>query len=128
MIALKSPSLSCLSASLGLATILCYGCAADGVRQQAAYDRKIQHTEQLLIAAGEADSLAAAAMLSVGPTFDPAQRLTLSAKRAWPEGSPTYVDAISARRVAHYRIDADGKISLRRFLFSGFAAKRRQLM
>jgi hypothetical protein len=50
------------------------------------------------------------------------------AKRAWPEGSPTYVDAISARRVAHYRIDADGKISLRRFLFFGFAAKRLQLM
>jgi hypothetical protein len=291
MIALKSPSLSRLSASLlmGLATILCYGCAADGVRQQSTYVREIQRTEQLLIAAGDADSLAAAAMLSVGPTFDPAQRLTLSAravskapdrpdlvwlnlrlctqvdtcnpepleaqlraldpdngaawfdsigragrrndvvvvrkdlaaiatsrrfdmywnativhitnaivkthtmdlptaliatigmasgttvpayqtilnackgdplqdpdvlstcrqvstvmrggdtymtemvgiaiaKRAWPEGSPTYVDAISARRVAHYRIDAEGKISLRRFLFPGFAAKRLQLM
>jgi hypothetical protein len=82
MIALKSPSLSRLSASLlmGLATILCYGCAADGVRQQSTYVRKIQRTEQLLIAAGDADSLAAAAMLSVGPTFDPAQRLTLSAR------------------------------------------------
>jgi hypothetical protein len=82
MIALKSPSLSLLSASLlmGLATILCYGCAADGVRQQSTYVRKIQRTEQLLIAAGDADSLAAAAMLSIGPTFDPAQRLTLSAR------------------------------------------------
>jgi hypothetical protein len=50
------------------------------------------------------------------------------AKRTWPEGSPTYVDAISARRAAHYRIDTDGKISLRRFLFFGFAAKRLQLM
>jgi hypothetical protein len=291
MIAFKSPSLSRLSAALliGLAAIACNGCANDGVRRQAAYERKTQHTEQLLIAAGDADSLAAAAMLSIGPTFDPAQRLTLSAravskapdrpdlvwlnlrlctqvdtcdpepleaqiraldpdngaawfdsigragrrndvvavrkdlaaiatsrrfdmywnativhitnailkthtmdlptalivtigmasgttvpayqtilsackgdplqdpdvlstcrqvstvmrggdtymtemvgiaiaKRAWQEGSPTYVDAISARRVAHYRIDADGKISLRRFLFSGFAAKRLQLM
>jgi|ERR1700722_1080857 len=291
MIKAQSLSLSRLSTSLliGLAAIVCGGCATDGVRRQAAYDRKIQRTEQLLIAAGDADSLAAAAMLSVGPTFDPAQRLTLSAravskapdrpdlvwlnlrlctqvdtcnpepleaqlraldpdngaawfdsigragrrndvvavrkdlaaiatsrrfdmywnativhitnaivkshtmdlptaliatigmasgtsvpayqtilnackgdplldpdvlstcrqvstvmrggdtyitemvgiaiaKRAWPEGSPTYVDAISARRVAHYRIDADGKISLRRFLFTGFAAKRLQLM
>jgi hypothetical protein len=50
------------------------------------------------------------------------------AKRVWPEGSPAYVEAISARRVAHYRMDAEGKISLRRFLFSGFAAKRLQLM
>lgn len=291
MIKAQSLSLSRLSTSLliGLAAIVCNGCATDGVRRQAAYDRKIQRTEQLLIAAGDADSLAAAAMLSVGPTFDPAQRLTLSAravskapdrpdlvwlnlrlctqvdtcnpepleaqlraldpdngaawfdsigragrrndvvavrkdlaaiatsrrfdmywnativhitnaivkshtmdlptaliatigmasgtsvpayqtilnackgdplldpdvlstcrqvstvmrggdtyitemvgiaiaKRAWPEGSPTYVDAIGARRVAHYRIDADGKISLRRFLFTGFAAKRLQLM
>jgi hypothetical protein len=81
MIALKSTSLSRLSASLlmGLPTILGYGCAADGVRLQSTYVRKIQRTEQLLIAAGDADSLAAAAMLSVGPTFDPAQRLTLSA-------------------------------------------------
>ncbi|MDP9011566.1 MAG: hypothetical protein M3O41_02700 [Pseudomonadota bacterium] len=50
------------------------------------------------------------------------------AKRAWPEGSPAYVDAVSARRVGHYRMDADAKPSLRRFLFSGFAAKRLQLM
>ncbi len=50
------------------------------------------------------------------------------AQRAWPEGSPPYVDATSARRVAHYRMDADGKLSVRRFLFSGFAAKRLQLM
>jgi hypothetical protein len=78
----QSLSLSRLSTSLliGLAAIVCNGCATDGVRQQAAYDRKIQRTEQLLIAAGDADSLAAAAMLSVGPTFDPAQRLTLSAR------------------------------------------------
>ncbi len=287
----QSLSLSRLSTSLliGLAAILCNGCTSDGVRQQAAYDRKIQRTEQLLIAAGDADSLAAAAMLSIGPTINPVQRLTLIAravskapdrpdlvwlnvrlctqvdtcnpelleaqlraldpdngaawfdsigragsrndvvavrkdlsaiatsrrfdtywnativhitnailkthtmdlptalvatigmasatavppyqtivnackgdplqepdvlstcrqvstvmrggdtyltemvgiaiaKRAWPEGSPTYVDAISAKRVAHYRMDADGKLSRHRFLFSEYAAKRLQLM
>src|ERR1700722_13164158 len=82
MIEAQSLSLSRLSTSLliGLAAIVCSGCATDGVRRQAAYARKIQRTEQLLIAAGDADSLAAAAMLSVGPTFDPAQRLTLSAR------------------------------------------------
>jgi hypothetical protein len=291
MIESKSLSLSPSSKSLliGLAAILCNGCATDGVRQQAAYDRKIQRTEQLLIAAGDADSLAAAAMLSVGPTFNPVQRLTLIAravseapdrpdlvwlnvrlctqvdscnpepleaqlraldpdngaawfdsigragrrndvvavrkdlaaiatsrrfdtywnativhitnailkthtmdlptalvatigvasamaipayqtivnackgdplqdpdvlstcrqvstvmrggdtyltemigiaiaKRTWPEGSPTYVDAIGAKRVAHYRMDVDGKLSLHRFLSSEYASKRLQLM
>ena len=291
MIKAQSLSLSRLFTSLliGSAAILCIGCATDGARQQAAYDRKIQRTEQLLIAAGDADSLAAAAMLSMGPTVNPVQRLTLIAravskapdrpdlvwlnvrlctrvdtcdpepleaqlraldpdngaawfdsiaragsrndavavrkdlsaiansrrfdmywnativhstnailrthtmdlptalvatigmasattvpayqtimkackgdqlldpdvlsacrrvsavmragdtyltemvgiaiaKRAWPDGSPTYVDAISARRVAHYRMDADGKLSLHRFLSSEYAAKRLQLM
>jgi hypothetical protein len=291
MIKAQSLSLSRLSTSLliGVAAILCNGCVTDGVRQQAAYARKIQRTEQLLIVAGDADSLAAAGMLSIGPTVNPVQRLTLIAravskapdrpdlvwlnvrlctqvgtcnpeplearlraldpdngaawfdsigragrrndvvavrkdlsaiatsrrfdtywnativhitnailkthtmdlptglvatigmalatgvpayqtivnackgdplqdpdvlstcrqvstvmrggdtyltemvgiaiaKRVWPEGSPTYVDAISARRVAHYRMDADGKLSLHRFLSSEYAAKRLQLM
>jgi len=291
MIKAQSLSLSrfAMSSLIGLTAILCYGCATDGVRQQAAYNRKIQRTEQLLIAAGDADSLAAAAILSIGPTVNPVQRLTLIAravskapdrpdlvwlnvrlctqvdscnpeppeaqlrvldpdngaawfdsigragsrndvvavrknlsaiatsrrfdtywnitivhitnailkthtmdlptalaatfgmvsatavppyqtivnackgdplkdpdvlntcrkistvmrggdtyltemvgiaiaKRAWPEGSPTYVDAISARRVGHYRMDADGKLSLHRFLSSEYAAKRLQLM
>jgi hypothetical protein len=291
MIKAQSLSLSRLSTSLliGLAAILCNGCATDGVRQQAVSDRKIQRTKQLLIAAGDADSLAAAAMLSIGPTVNPVQRLKLMAravseapdrpdliwlnvrlctqvdgcnpepleaqlraldpdngaawfdaigragkrndivalrkdlsaiatsrrfdtywnativhitnailkthtmdlptalvatigmaagmgvpahqtilnackgdplqdpdalstcrqvstvmrggdtyltemvgiaiaKRTWPEGSPTYVDAISARRVAHYRMDANGKLSLHRFMFSKYAAKRLQLM
>jgi hypothetical protein len=65
---------------IGLATILCNGCASDGVRQQAANDRKVQRTEQSLIAAGDADSLAAAAMLSIGPTVNPVRRLTLMAR------------------------------------------------
>ena len=50
------------------------------------------------------------------------------AERAWPEGSPTYVDAINARRVAHYRMNADGKLGLHLFSFSQYAAKRLQLM
>lgn len=62
------------------ATILCSGCATDALQQQAANDRKLQRTEQLLVAAGDADSLAAAAMLSVGPTVLPEQRLTLMAR------------------------------------------------
>jgi hypothetical protein len=75
-------SLSCSTTSLliGLAAILCHGCVTDGVRQQAAYDRKIQRTEQLLIRAGDADSLAAAAMLSSGPTVNAGERLTLIAQ------------------------------------------------
>ena len=57
-----------MSLLIVLAAILCNGCATDGVRQQAAYDRKIRRTEQLLIAAGDADSLAAAAMFVIEPT------------------------------------------------------------
>jgi hypothetical protein len=290
---IKSQSISVFPLStcllIGLAVILCNGCATDGVGKQAAYDRKIQRTEQLLIAAGDADSLAAAAMLSIGPTVNPGQRLTLIAqavsraqdrpdlvwlnvrlctqvddcnpepleaqlraldaangagwfdslgrdrkrndvfamrkdlvaiatstrfdtywnativhvtnailkthtmdldtafvatigtasamaipayqtivnackgdslqdpellntcrkvssvmrggdtyltemigvaiaKRAWPEGSAEYVDALSAKRVAHYRMDVDGKIGLRHLWSSRYAAKRLQLM
>ena len=274
---------------IGLTMILCNGCASDPARQQAANDRKTQRIEESLIAAGDADSLAAAAMLSFGPKVTPVQRLTLMAravseapdrpdlvwldlrlcsevegcdpeplevqlraldpdngaawfdsigragrrqdvaavrkglsdiamsrrfdtywnativhitnavlkthtmdlrsalvatigvasaisippyqtilkackgdglqdagaldtcrqvstvmrggdtyltemvgiaiaKRAWPEGSPTYVDALSAKRVGHYRIDEDGKLSLHRLLFSGYATKRLNLM
>jgi hypothetical protein len=53
------------------------GCASNAVRQQAAYDRDIQGTKQALIALGDADSLAAAAMLSFGPTVHPVERLKL---------------------------------------------------
>lgn len=70
-------SLSSTCWPIVLAAMLCAGCATDGVRQQAAYDRKIQRTKQLLIAAGDADSLEAAAMLSIWPGIDPVQRLTL---------------------------------------------------
>jgi hypothetical protein len=65
---------------LALATILCVGCASDDVRQQAARDREAQHLDQLLIAAGDADSLAAAALLSLGSTVNPGHRLTLMAR------------------------------------------------
>ncbi|HWJ33724.1 MAG TPA: hypothetical protein VNR70_00570 [Steroidobacteraceae bacterium] len=289
MITSQSLPLSSTSLLIGLAAILCTGCASGEVRQQAAYDRKIQRTEQLLIASGDADSLAAAAMLSIGPKVKPVQRLTLIAravaeaperpdlvwlnvrlcaqvegcdseplearlraldpdngaawsdsigragkrndvvavrkdlegiatstrfdtywnativhvanailrthtmdlptalvatigmasamtipayqtivsackgdplkdpsvlntcrqvssvmrggdtyltemigvaiaKRAWPEGSAEYVEAVSAKRVAHYQMDTDGKIGLHHFLNSQYAAKRLQLM
>jgi hypothetical protein len=284
-----SPHLLSTFRLIGLATILCSGCASDGVRQQAANDREVHRIEQLLIAAGDADSLAAAAILSIGPTVNPVQRLTLMtravseapdrpdlvwlnvrlcaqvescnpepletrlraldpdngaawfdsiglagklgdvvavhrdlaaiatsrrfdmywnatvvhvvnailkthtmdlrtalvttigmasataipayqtivnackgdplqdpdvlstcrqvstvmrggdtyltemigvaiAKRTWPEGSPEYVDAVTAKRVAHYRMDADGKLGLHRFFYSEYAAKHLQLM
>src|SRR5947209_20060824 len=75
-----SRSLLSTSAMVGLTATLCNGCTTDGVRQQAAYSHKIQRTEQALIAAGDADSLAAAAMLSIGPTLSPAERLDLIAR------------------------------------------------
>ena len=72
MIKAQSISPSRLSTFLliGLAAILCNGCATDGVGKQAAYDRKIQRTEQLLIAAGDADSLAAIWFLHHGDETD----------------------------------------------------------
>jgi hypothetical protein len=50
------------------------------------------------------------------------------AKRAWPEGSAEYLDASSARRVAHYRMDADGKIALHHLRNSQYDANRLRLM
>jgi hypothetical protein len=76
----RSLSLSAMSLLIGLAAILCAGCVTDEGRRQAAYARRIQHTERLLIAAGDVDSLAAAALLSIGPGVDPVQRLTLIAR------------------------------------------------
>jgi len=76
----KVPSLSrcglCMSLLVGLAAILGSGCASDEARRQAAYDRKLQRTEQLLVAAGDADSLAAAALLNIRPV-NALRRLTL---------------------------------------------------
>ena len=80
MVKPRSPYFSRTSLLIGLVTILCTGCASDGVRQQTAYERKIQRTVRILIAAGDADSLATAAMLSFGPKFDPAQRMRLIAR------------------------------------------------
>lgn len=61
----------------GLVFLLCAGCAANGARQAAAYERNIQRTTTALLAAGDADSLAAAALLGDWPKGDPAERLTL---------------------------------------------------
>ncbi len=61
----------------GLVLLLCTGCAADGARQVAAYERRNQRTTTALLAAGDADSLGAAALLGQWPKADPAERLTL---------------------------------------------------
>lgn len=56
------------------------GCSANGAFEQAKYDRKIQRAEQMLLAAGDPDSLATAAILRFGPSFTPAQPLELIAR------------------------------------------------
>lgn len=50
------------------------------------------------------------------------------AKRAWPEGSAQNLDAVSAERVARYRMDADAKIGLHRLWSPRYAAERLHLM
>ena len=61
----------------GFVALLCAGCAAGGVRQEVTYERNIQRTTTALLAAGDADSLAAAALLGHWPKADPAERLAL---------------------------------------------------
>ncbi len=61
----------------GLVSLICAGCAANGARQEAAYERRIQKTAVALQAAGDADSLAAAALLVHWPKAAPAERLSL---------------------------------------------------
>ena len=73
---LFSLSRASMSLLIGLTVFVC-GCASEGRGRQAAYDREIQRAEQLLMAAGDADSLAAVALLNIGPTVHPVQRLTL---------------------------------------------------
>ena len=63
-----------------LVALLGAGCAADGTRQEAAFERNIQRTKQALIAAGDADSLAAAAMLVERPKDEPLERLALMSR------------------------------------------------
>lgn len=73
----KARDRSAVLAVCGLVFLLCAGCAANGARQLAAYERNIQRTTAALLAAGDADSLAAASLLRYGPEVDPAERLTL---------------------------------------------------
>ena len=61
----------------GLVFLLCGGCAGDGARLAAAYERNNQRTTTALLAAGDADSLAAAALLGHWPKADPAERSAL---------------------------------------------------
>ena len=61
----------------GLVALLGAGCAAHGTRQEAAFERNIQRTKRALITAGDADSLAAAALLVERPKDEPLERLAL---------------------------------------------------
>lgn len=64
----------------GAAAALCVGCESDGIRQ-------VERTDRALVAAGDADSLAADALLTVGPTSDPNARMVLIT-RAVAEAPP----------------------------------------
>jgi hypothetical protein len=50
------------------------------------------------------------------------------AKRAWPEGSAQYVDAVGAKRAAHYRTHAEGTRSPLGFTSSEDVTKHLRLM
>lgn len=69
-----------------------------------------------------------AAVMRHGDTYITEMIGVAIAKRAWPEGSAEYLDAVNARRVAHYRMDADGQIAIHHFWNSQYAAKRLKLM
>ena len=77
---------------IGLIAILCTSCASVGVRQQAAHERNIERTVQMLIATGDSDSLAAAALLNVGPIVNPREGLALIARAV--EKAPDRPDLI----------------------------------
>lgn len=70
--------------------MLCAGCAGDGVWKQRADATRLQQTVRLLEGADDADSLAAASVLSVGEA--PAQRLDLMARAV--ERAPVRADLL----------------------------------
>lgn len=74
----RRPALA--SVRVGLLAIVCSGCASHGVRHQSAPERGFDRCTRSLITAGDADSLAAAAMLSLGPNVDPMHGLTMIAR------------------------------------------------
>ena len=65
-----------------MAVFLATGCAVDEARREATYARTLQRTNTALISAGDADSLAAAALLVGGPQDRPAARLALIERAA----------------------------------------------
>ncbi len=50
------------------------------------------------------------------------------AKRTWPEGSLEHIDAVSAKRTAHYRMQADTKLNLDHLSSTAYVEKHLQLM
>jgi hypothetical protein len=50
------------------------------------------------------------------------------AKRTWPEGSLEHIDAVSAKRTAHYRMQADAKLNLDHLSSTAYVEKHLQLM
>ena len=64
---------------VGLVGLLCAGCVVTDARHHAGYEQTVERTTRALIAAGDADSLAAAAELG-WPKDDPIKRLTLIAR------------------------------------------------
>jgi hypothetical protein len=66
----------------GFIVFLAAGCASDVSREADAFDKKLASTRDALLAAGDADSLAAAADLVGGSQADPAHRMTLLTRAA----------------------------------------------
>jgi hypothetical protein len=75
----KRPRLLLLS---GLMALCCAACASEGSQDPAASEKQRARTQNALYAAGDADSLAAAAQLIGGQNGDSAQRLTLLTRAA----------------------------------------------
>ncbi len=88
----------------GFMVFVAAGCASDGSREAGAFDKKLSSTRDALLAAGDADSLAAAANLVGGPQADPAHRMALLTRAAALE--PDRADLVWLQIEACTRVDA----------------------
>ena len=88
----------------GLIAALVAACALDGDRQQTAFDRKLPRTLAALHAAGDADSLAAAAELTEWPKGNDTERFSLLARAA--ALAPTRADLVWLQMDTCARISA----------------------
>ena len=69
-----------------------------------------------------------AAVMRQGDTYITEMIGVAIAKRVWPEGSAQYLDAVSARRLAHYRMDTQGKTSVAMIGSDKYAEQHLQLL